>query len=189
MRQLLAGSALAPSFFMKIFQLPPQVLGAVRHTGQRASQTGRWVSHLALRTLDAVQEVLRAEVERGHVRLVADFLADKALPAAKALLLERMTARLLLRLGLRGTLLTNVAGWVLPFVLEKLVQAARASGLLARLEANPTVAEGLLRLDELRQRAARLIFPDGETGAEVLAAEADSAPAPAAPSPLAKLKS
>lgn len=163
------------------FQLPTQVADAVRQTGQRAGQTGRWFGRLALRALDAVQEVLRAEVESGHVRLVADFLADKALPAAKALLLERMTARLLLRLGLRGTLLTNVAGWVLPFVLEKLFLAARASGLLARLEANPTVAEGLLRLDELRQRAARLIFPDGETSAEVLAEPAPPEP-PAATS-------
>ena len=154
---------------MKYFQIPAPVLAAVRHTGRRADQTGRWLSQLALRALDAVQEVLRTEIENGHVRLVADFLADKALPAAKALLLERMTARLLLRLGLRGTMLTSVAGWVLPFVLEKLFQAARASGLLARLEANPTVAEGLLRLEELRQRTARLIFPDGDTGAEVIA--------------------
>jgi len=143
----------------------------MHHTGQRASQTGRWFGRLALRALDSVQDVLRAEIEKGHVRLVADFLADKGLPAAKALLLERMTARLLLRLGLRGTLLTNVAGWVLPFVLEKLFQAARASGLLARLEANPTVAEALLRLEELRQRAARLIFPDGDTGAELVTTE------------------
>ncbi|MGI4832100.1 MAG: hypothetical protein ACRYFK_01425 [Janthinobacterium lividum] len=168
---------------MKKFQLPPQLLETVRHTGQRASQTGRWVSHLTLRALDAVQEVLRAEIESGHVRLVADFLADKALPAAKALLLERMTARLLLRLGLRGTLLTNVAGWVLPFVLEKLFLAARASGLLARLEANPTVAEGLLRLDELRQRAARLLFPDGASRAEVLPDEVASPPLGPSPGP------
>lgn len=154
---------------MKKFQLPPAVLGAVRQTGAHASQTGRWVGRLSLRALDAVQDVLRTEVESGHVRLVADFLADKALPAAKALLLERMTARLLLRLGLRGTLLTSVAGWVLPFVLEKLFQVARSSGLLARLEANPTVADALLRLEELRQRVARLLFPDGDTSAELLA--------------------
>ena len=156
---------------MKRFTLPLPVAQAMHQTGQRASQTGRWFGRHALRALDAVQEVLRAEIEKGHVRLVADFLADKGLPAAKALLLERMTARLLLRLGLRGTLLTNVAGWVLPFVLEKLFQAAKASGLLARLEANPTVAEALLRLEELRQRAARLIFPDGDTGAEVVATD------------------
>lgn len=160
---------------MKHFKLPAPVRLAMHHTGQRASQTGQWFGRLALRALDSVQEVLRTEIENGHVRLVADFLADKALPAAKALLLERMTARLLLRLGLRGTMLTNVAGWVLPFVLEKLFLAARASGLLARLEANPTVAEALLRLEELRHRAARLIFPDGDTGAEVLAAEPASA--------------
>lgn len=172
---------------MKRFTLPLPVAQAMHHTGQRASQTGRWVGRLALRALDSVQDVLRAEIEKGHVRLVADFLADKGLPAAKALLLERMTARLLLRLGLRGTLLTNVAGWVLPFVLEKLFQAARASGLLARLEANPTVAEALLRLEELRQRAARLIFPDGDTGAELVTTEpADtSEPLPRASVPAA----
>ncbi|RZK54397.1 MAG: hypothetical protein EOO59_11485 [Hymenobacter sp.] len=120
------------------------------------------------RALDSVQEVLHAEIQNGHARLVIDFLTDKALPAAKVLLLERMTARLLLRLGLRGAFMTNVAGWVLPFVLEKLFQAARSSGLLARLEANPTVADTLARVDELRQAATRLIFPDGDTGAVVL---------------------
>jgi hypothetical protein len=160
---------------MKYFSLPPalpgQVLDAARQTGLRAWQTGRLFRQLAQRALDSVQEVLRAEIQNGHARLVADFLADKALPAAKALLLERMTARLLLRLGLRGAFLTNVAGWVLPFVLEKLFQAARASGLLARLEANPTVADALTRLDELRQAAARLLFPDGDTGARELTDE------------------
>ena len=157
---------------MSYFSLPPnlpgQVRTAARHTGQRAGQTGRLFRRVAQRALDAAQEVLRAEVQRGHARLVADFLADQALPAARALLLERMAARLLLRLGLRGAFMTNVAGWVLPFVLEKLFQAARTSGLLARLEANPTVADALGRLDELRQAAARLLFPDGDTEARVL---------------------
>lgn len=160
---------------MNYFSLPPKlpgkVLDAARQTGLRAWQTGRLFRQVAQRTLDSVQEVLRAEIQNGHARLVADFLADKALPAAKALLLERMTARLLLRIGLRGTLMTNVAGWVLPFVLEKLFQAARASGLLARLEANPTVADALTRLEELRLAASRLIFPDGATGARVLTDE------------------
>jgi hypothetical protein len=162
-------------FSMKYFSLPTnlpgQVLTAARHTGLRAWQTGRLFRHLVQRTLDSVQEVLRAEVQNGHARLVADFLADKALPAAKALLLERMAARLLLRIGLRGVFMTNVAGWVLPFVLEKLFQAARASGLLARLEANPTVADALSRLEELRQAASRLLFPDGDTEARVLTDE------------------
>jgi hypothetical protein len=151
--------------------LPGQVLAAARHTSLRAWQTGRLFRQLAQRTLDTVQEVLRAEIQNGHARLVADFLADKALPVARTLLLERMTARLLLRLGLRGAFMTNIAGWVLPFVLEKLFQAARASGLLARLEANPTVADALTRLDELRLAATRLLFPDGETEARVLSDE------------------
>ena len=157
---------------MRNFSLPPhlpgQVAAAARQAGLRAWQTGRLFRQLVQRTLDAVQEVLRAEIQSGHARLVADFLADKALPAARALLLERMAARLLLRLGLRGAFMTNVAGWVLPFVLEKLLQAARASGLLARLEANPTVADAMGRLDELRHAASRLIFPDGATEARVL---------------------
>ena len=160
---------------MKYFSLPTnlpgQVLQAARHTGLRAWQTGRMFRQLTQRTLDTVQEVLRAEIQNGHARLVADFLADKALPAARALLVERMAARLLLRLGLRGVFMTNIASWVLPFVLEKLFQAARASGLLARLEANPTVADALTRLDELRQAASRLLFPDGDTEARVLTDE------------------
>ena len=156
---------------MRSFSLPPlpsQVAAAARQAGLRAWQTGRLFRQLAQRALDAVQEVLRAEIQSGHARLVTDFLADKALPAARALLLERMAARLLLRVGLRGAFMTNVVGWVLPFVLEKLFQAARASGLLARLEANPTVADALGRLDELRQAATRLLFPDGATEARVL---------------------
>ena len=157
---------------MKYFPLPASfsshALRAARQTGLRAWQTGRLFRQVAQRALDAVQEVLRAEVQNGHARLVADFLADKALPAARVLLLERMTARLLLRLGLRGAFMSSVAGWVLPFVLEKLFQAARASGLLARLEANPTVADALGRLEDLRHAAARLLFPDGETEAREL---------------------
>ncbi|RZL10477.1 MAG: hypothetical protein EOO62_13090, partial [Hymenobacter sp.] len=71
---------------MKYFSLPDnlpsQVLAAARQTGLRAWQTGRLFRQVAQRTLDAVQEVLRAEIQSGHARLVADFLADKALPAA-----------------------------------------------------------------------------------------------------------
>ncbi|MGI4865280.1 MAG: hypothetical protein ACRYFZ_15270 [Janthinobacterium lividum] len=151
--------------------LPGHVAGAARQASRRAGQTGRLFRQLVQRALDSVQDVLRAEIENGHARLVIDFLTDKALPAARVLLLERMTARLLLRLGLRGAFMSNVAGWVLPFVLEKLFQVARTSGLLAKIEANPTVADTLARVDELRQAAARLIFPDGETGAVVLTDE------------------
>lgn len=149
-------------------KLPLPVTAAMRQARLRAWQTGHLFRQLTQRALDAVQEVLRAEIQNGHARLVIDFLTDKALPAARVLLLERMTARLLLRLGLRGTFMTNVAGWILPFVLEKLVQVARTSGLLAKLEANPTVADALARVDELRHATARLLFPDGDTGATVL---------------------
>ena len=151
--------------------LPGQVVGAARQAGQRAGQTGRLFRHLTQRALDAVQEVLRAEVHNGHARLVIDFLTDKALPAARVLLLERMTARLLLRLGLRAAFMSNVAGWVLPFVLEKLFQVVRSSGLLAKLEANPTVADTLTRLEELRHATARLLSPDAGTGATLLTEE------------------
>ena len=151
--------------------LPGQVASAARQASQRAGQTGQLFRQLVQRALDAVQEVLQAEIRNGHARLVVDFLTDKALPAARVLLLERMTARLLLRLGLRGAFMSNVAGWVLPFVLEKMLQVARTSGLLAKLEANPTVADTLARVADLRQAAARLIFPDGETGAVVLTDE------------------
>jgi len=156
---------------MPSFPLPTQLLSAVRAGSQRAGATSRLLGQLMQRALDAVRDVLRAEIERGHGRLVADFLADRALPAARALLLERMAARLLLRLGLRGVFMSSLAGWVLPFVLEKLLQAARTTGLLARLEANPTVADTLLRLDELRQAAGRLLFPDGDTEARELTDE------------------
>ncbi len=148
--------------------LPGQVASAARQAGQHAGHTGRLFRQLVQRALDAVQDVLRAEIQNGHARLVVDFLTDKALPAARVLLLERMTARLLLRLGLRGAFMSNVVGWVLPFVLEKLFQAARTSGLLAKIEANPTVADTLARVEELRHAAGRLIFPDGDTGAVLL---------------------
>lgn len=151
--------------------LPGQVASAARQASQRAGQTGRLFRQLVQRALDAVQDVLRAEVQNGHARLVLDFLTDKALPAAKVLLLERMTARLLLRLGMRGAFMSNVAGWVLPFVLEKLLEVARTSGLLAKLEANPTVADTLARIEELRHATARLIFPDGDTGATLVEEE------------------
>jgi len=160
--------------------LPGQVASAARQAGQRAGQTGRLFRQLVQRALDSVQEVLRAEVQNGHARLVVDFLADKALPAAKVLLLERMTAQLLLRLGMRGVFMSNVAGWVLPFVLEKLFQVARSSGLLAKLEANPTVADTLARIEELRQATARLIFPDGETSATLVEEEDTATSAKAA---------
>lgn len=167
--------------------LPGQVADAVRQASRRAGQAGR-LRQLVPRALDAVQDVLRTEIKNGHGRLVIDFLTDKALPAVRVLLLERMTARLLLRLGLRGAFMSNVAGWVLPFVLEKLFQAARSSGLLAKLEANPTVADTLARVDELRQAAARLIFPDGETGATlVLDSEQESITSVAGPTPSSRV--
>ena len=144
------------------------IAGAARLTGLAAWQTGRLFRQVAARALDAIQDVLRAEVEKGNLKLVADFLTDKALPAARVLLLERMTARLLLRLGLRGALASNVVGWVLPFVLEKLIAAGHKSGLFDKLRANPTVGEALGKLDELRSATWKMLVPDPGSSAEVV---------------------
>ncbi|GAB3583356.1 hypothetical protein GCM10027345_28840 [Hymenobacter daeguensis] len=129
---------------------------------------------MAARALDSVQDVLRAEVEKGNLKLVADFLADKALPAARVLLVEQMTTRLLLRLGLRGALASNVVGWVLPFVIEKLIVAGNKSGLFDKLKANPTISEALDKLDELRSATWRMLVPDPGSSAEVVDEDADA---------------
>jgi len=163
---------------MKKPRFIPALLGAARFTGLAAWQTGRLFRQLAARALDAVQDVLRAEVEKGNLRLVADFLADKALPAARVLLLEQMTVRLLLRLGLRGALASNVVGWVLPFVVEKLIAVGNKTGLFDKLKANATVSESLGKLDELRRATWKMLVPDPGSGAEVLA---DDARAPRLP--------
>ncbi|MBJ6109371.1 hypothetical protein JAO73_10125 [Hymenobacter sp. BT523] len=152
----------------------PALLGAARFTGLAAWQTGRLFRQLAARALDSVQDVLRAEVEKGNLKLVADFLADKALPAARVLLLEQMTVRLLVRLGLRGALASNVVGWVLPFVIEKLIAVGRSSGLFDKLLANATVSEAVDKLDELRRATWKMLVPDPGSSAEVLDEEADA---------------
>lgn len=146
--------------------------GAARLTGLAAWQTGRLFRQLAARALDSVQDVLRAEVEKGNLKLVADFLADKALPAARVLLIEQMTVRLLLRLGLRGALASNVVGWVLPFVIEKLIAVGNKSGLFDKLKANPTVSDALTKLDELRSATWKMLVPDPGSSAEVVEDEA-----------------
>ena len=160
----------------------PAVGRAARATGRAAGHTGRRFQQLAAGALDTGLDVLRAEVENGNLRLVRDFLADKALPAARALLLERMTVRLLARLGLRGALASNVVGWVLPFVVEGLLRAARHTGLLERIQTHTGVAEALGKLDELRRATWKLLVPDPGSGAELLAETAPIAgPPPAAP--------
>ena len=148
--------------------LPAFARTAATATGLRAWQTGHLFKKTVLRALDAVQDVLRAEVRKGNVATVVAFLRGTALPAARELLLKRMSTRLLLHLGMRGALATSVVGWVLPFVLEKLVQAGHKTGLFDRLLANENVADTLTRLEELRRSAWQLIQPDAGTGAEVL---------------------
>ena len=178
----------APNF-MKTPRLIPALVGAARFTGLAAWQTGRLFRQLAARALDSVQDVLRAEVEKGNLKLVADFLADKALPAARVLLVEQMTVRLLVRLGLRGALASNVVGWVLPFVIEKLIVAGHKSGLFDKLKANSTVSESLEKLDELRRATWKMLVPDPGTSAEEIKDDALTprlplllaAPVPAAP--------
>ena len=157
------------------------IVGVARLTGLAAWQTGRLFRQLTARTLDSVQDVLRAEVEKGNLKLVADFLADKALPAARVLLIEQMTVRLLLRLGLRGALASNVVGWVLPFVLEKLVVAGNKSGLFDKLKANPTVTDALNKLDELRSATWKMLVPDPGSSAELVANETADALTPRLP--------
>ena len=164
----------------------PILTGAARATGLAAWQTGRLFRRLAARALDAVQDVLRAEVEKGNLRLVADFLADKALPAARALLLERMSVRLLARLGLRGALASNVVGWVIPFVIEGLLKVAQKTGLVAKIRNHATVADALARLDDLRHATWKMLVPDPGSSAEVLPDDDDAPlqlPAPAQDGP------
>lgn len=160
---------------MKKLRIPPVARAAARLTGLAAWQTGRLFHRTAARALDAVQDVLRAEVEKGNLRLVADFLADKALPAARVLLLEQMSVRLLAQLGLRGVLASNVIGWVLPFVLEGMFRAARKTGLLDKLRGNATVSETLARLDTLRHATWKLLVPDPGSSAELVEDEGDEA--------------
>jgi hypothetical protein len=69
---------------------------------------------------------------------------------------------------LRGALASNVVGWVLPFVIEKLIAVGHKSGLFDKLKANATVSESLEKLDELRRATWKMLVPDPGTGAEVL---------------------
>jgi len=154
---------------MKASSYVPQFLRAAGQlVGLKAWQTGRLFRKAAQTALDSVLEVLRAEVEKGNVRQVREFLLGKALPAARTLLLERMTARLLVRLGLRGALASNVVGWVLPVVLEQLLKVAQRSGLVDRLRETAPIQETLTRIAELRQATWKRLVPDHGTGAEVL---------------------
>ncbi|TGD77166.1 hypothetical protein [Hymenobacter wooponensis] len=151
----------------KVSFLPP-LLQAARATGLRAWQTGRLFQRAVRTALDSVQDVLRAEVQKGNAQLVVDFLSNKALPAARALLLERMATRLLVRLGLRGVLASSVVGWVLPFVVEQLIKVGHRTGLFEKIRTNATVTDTLRRLDELKQATWKALAPDHGTGAEVL---------------------
>lgn len=162
--------------------LLPAIRDALRSTGLAAWQTGYLFRKTAQNALESVQEVLRVEVQKGNVQLVADFLSDKALPAVKALLVERMATRLLLRLGLRGALASNIIGWVLPFVLEAMIRAGHKTGFFDKLKSNATIADALHRLDELKQAAWKTIAPDAATSAELLADDAtpETLPSPTA---------
>ena len=147
----------------------PAFLRSAGQTGKLAAwQTGRLFRKTARTALDAVQDVLRAEVVQGNGELVREFLVGKALPVARALLLERMAARLLLRLGLRGALASNVVGWILPVVVEQLLKAGHKSGLFEKVGRNATVQDTLQRLDELRTATWKRLAPDHGTGAQVL---------------------
>lgn len=159
----------------------PTILGAARATGLHAWQTGLLFQKVARTALETIQDVLRAEIKKGNVQLVADFLSDTALPAARALLLKRMTARLLMRIGLRGALASSVVGWILPFVLEKMVQVGVKTGLFEKIRTHDSVTDALHRLDELKRAAWKLIAPDAGSGAELL--PDDTIIPPALPAP------
>ncbi|WP_139921627.1 hypothetical protein [Hymenobacter sp. DG01] len=154
---------------MKNISLLPHFLRtAGQLTGLAAWQTGRLFRKAAQSALESVQEVLRAEVQKGNVQLVRDFLANKALPAARTLLLERMTARLLVRLGLRGALASSVVGWVLPVVLEQLLKAGQKLGIFDKIKEHTTVQDALQRLEELKRATWKRLAPDHGTGVELL---------------------
>ncbi|WP_400190775.1 hypothetical protein [Hymenobacter sp. B81] len=155
------------------------LLGSARALGLRAWQTGPLFRRAFVSAVESVQEVLRAEVQKGNAKLVADFLLDKAAPVAKELLLKRMTVTLLARLGLRGALASNVVGWILPFVLEKALQLVLRTETAARLQQHPTVTNVRRTLDELGRKLRRTVAPDFGSGAELL--EKETAELPAAP--------
>jgi hypothetical protein len=153
--------------------LPHFLRTAGQLTGMAAWQTGRLFRKAATSALDAILEVLRAELKKGNKQLVVDFLTNKALPAARHLLLERMAARLLVHIGLRGVLASSVVGWVLPFVLEQMVKVGQKTGVFEKIRANGTVQDSLLRLDELKRAVWKRLVPDYGSSAEVLDDEAE----------------
>ncbi|KAA9325895.1 hypothetical protein F0P96_19210 [Hymenobacter busanensis] len=165
---------------MKTPAFLPALFNSARGLGLRAWQTGPLFRKAFLTAVESVQEVLRAEVQKGNAKVVADFLTDKAAPAVKALLLERMSVRLLARLGLRGALASNVAGWILPFVVEKLVRAALRTEAAAKLQTHPTVTNVRRTLDELHHKLRRTVAPDYGSGAAVLDDEDDAPQGPSA---------
>jgi hypothetical protein len=157
----------------KVRLLPHFLRTAGQLTGMAAWQTGRLFRKAAASALDAILEVLRAELKKGNKQLVMDFLTNKALPAARHLLLERIAARLLVRIGLRGVLASSVVGWILPFVLEQMVKVGQKTGLFEKIRSNGTVQDSLLRLDELKRAVWKRLVPDHGTSAEVLDDDAE----------------
>jgi hypothetical protein len=157
----------------KVSLLPHFLRTAGQLTSMAAWQTGRLFRKAAASALDAILEVLRAELKKGNKQLVMDFLTNKALPAARHLLLERIAARLLVRIGLRGVLASSVVGWILPFVLEQMVKVGQKTGLFEKIRSNGTVQDSLLRLDELKRAVWKRLVPDHGTSAEVLDDDAE----------------
>jgi hypothetical protein len=99
------------------------------------------------------------------------FLLDKAAPAVKAMLFDRMTAKLLVRLlakvGLRGALASNIAGWILPVVVSRIIKLVLQTEAAERLQKHPTVTNVRQTLDELKNRLRRAVAPDFGSGAEI----------------------
>lgn len=157
----------------KVSLLPHFLRTAGQLTGMAAWQTGRLFRKAASSALDAIQEVLRAELKKGNQQLVVDFLTNKALPAARALLLERMAARLLVRIGLRGVLASSVVGWILPFVLEQMVKVGQKTGLFEKIRSHNSVQDTLHRLDELKEAVWKRLAPDHGSSVELLDDDAE----------------
>ncbi|WBO86231.1 hypothetical protein [Hymenobacter yonginensis] len=157
----------------KVILLPHFLRTAGLLTGMAAWQTGRLFRKAAASALDSIQEVLRAELKKGNQQLAADFLTNKALPAARALLLERMAARLLVRIGLRGALASSVVGWILPVVLEQMVKVGQKTGLFDKIRSHGTVQDTLHRLDELKEAVWKRLSPDHGSSVELLDDDAE----------------
>lgn len=88
------------------------------------------ISRLALAT---AEDVIRDEVNAGHVGPVAEKLKGQVQRVLAEKLTKRLVAVLLVRLGIRGALASTVVGLLLPFVLEYAVRRLGQTQAWARI--------------------------------------------------------